>query len=127
MLIGELAKKADVPIDTIRFYEKRDLLKGEHFVRKDNTYRDYTEAAVARLQLIKQGQAAGLTLTEMSRSIHEWEADAFTTEHKRAFFQGKGKEIEARITALEHVKYPRLKTVGLYQASTSLHQRPGGF
>ena len=54
MLIRELARRVDLPIDTIRFYEKRELLQeGEHFVRKDNKYRDYTEAAIARLELIK--------------------------------------------------------------------------
>jgi len=105
MLIRELAKLVDLPIDTIRFYEKRALLQeGEHFVRKDNKYRDYTEAAIARLELIKQGQAAGLTLTEMSRSIREWENDALTAAQKREFFEGKMKAIEARQTELEHMK-----------------------
>ena len=105
MLIGELAKLVGLPIDTIRFYEKRDLLvDGQHFIRHGNKYRHYNEAAVARLHLIKNGQAAGLTLNEMSRSIAAWETEALSAQQKREFFQRKIQEIEARIGELEQMK-----------------------
>lgn len=104
MQIGELAKAAGLPIDTIRFYEKRGLLNGQHFVRRANGYRDYAPAAVDRLRLIKQGQAVGLTLSEICSSIQAWETNLLTIEEKREFFQGKIAEIDARIAELEQMK-----------------------
>lgn len=104
MRISELAKAVDLPVDTIRFYEKRGLLDDQHFVRKDNNYRDYSQAAVTRLRLIKNGQAAGLTLQEMCQNIRAWESDALTPQQKRIFFEAKIAEIDARIVKLEEMK-----------------------
>ena len=50
MLIRELSETTGIPVDTIRFYEKRGLLTEKHFCRRDNNYRDYAETAVARLE-----------------------------------------------------------------------------
>ena len=56
MRISELAKRADLTPDTIRFYEKIGLLDESHFRREDNNYRDYYESAFARLELVRLGQ-----------------------------------------------------------------------
>jgi DNA-binding transcriptional MerR regulator len=104
MLIGELSETVGLPVDTIRFYEKRGLLTEKHFCRKDNNYRDYTETAVARLELIKQGQLVGLTLAEMAHFIEAWETDALTTAQKIAFFEGKIVQVDAKIAQLERTK-----------------------
>src|SRR4051794_30299507 len=105
MRIGELAKQVCLPIDTIRFYEKRGLLfEGRHFVRQSNRYRDYTAQAIESLELIKRGQAAGLTLAELAASLQAWEANTLTAKQKRDFFQNKIKEIDARIKELEGMK-----------------------
>ena len=116
MLIHELAETAGVSIDTIRFYEKRGLLDKAHFQRKANHYRDYTEAAVSRLRLIQQGQAAGLTLAEMCRYIQAWESEQLTIDEKMEFFERKIEEIDARIAQLEQVK------VYLYQKLRMMDQ-----
>ena len=104
MLIHELARLVDLSIDTIRFYEKQGLLDGAHFSRRANNYRMYTEAAVERLRLVRQGQAAGFTLREMRSLIHAWENDQLTFEQKEAQFQRKMDEIDQRIADLLHCK-----------------------
>jgi len=104
MRIGELARAVGVTVDTIRFYEKRGLLDGQHFVRRENGYRDYTDTALQRLTLIKQGQAAGLTLAEMCQSLDAWESNELTPEEKREFFENKLLEIDVRIAELEAMK-----------------------
>jgi DNA-binding transcriptional MerR regulator len=45
--IGELARRAAVTIDTIRFYERRGVLPEPR--RRPSGYRIYTEAAVERI------------------------------------------------------------------------------
>lgn len=104
MLISELAAKTGVPIDTIRFYEKRGLLNGQHFVRAANNYRHYSDAAVERLTLIRNGQAAGITLNEMRESVDEWERGAIDQAEKVEFFRNKLREIDERIVALAEIK-----------------------
>ncbi len=104
MRISELAQQVGLTIDTIRFYEKRGLLDQSHFSRHANRYRDYSDVAVSRLLLIKQGQAAGLTLTEICKWIDAWETDQLTLEEKVDFFLRKIDEIETRIAQLEGVK-----------------------
>jgi len=63
MLIGVLAKKTNVPIQTIRFYELRKLLRQPP--RTASGYRSYTEADVERLGFIKQCQHIGFTLKDI--------------------------------------------------------------
>jgi DNA-binding transcriptional MerR regulator len=63
MLIGELAKKTTVPIQTIRFYELRKLLRQPP--RTASGYRCYSEADVERLGFIKQCQNIGFTLKDI--------------------------------------------------------------
>ncbi|MBI4660605.1 MAG: heavy metal-responsive transcriptional regulator [Verrucomicrobia bacterium] len=67
MLIGQLAKLAEVKTDTVRFYEKQGLLPKP--VRAANEYRVYDEAALSRLRFIKQAQALGFTLDEIRRVL----------------------------------------------------------
>jgi DNA-binding transcriptional MerR regulator len=71
MLIGALAKKTNVPIQTIRFYELRKLLRQPP--RTASGYRSYTEADVERLGFIKQCQHIGFTLKDIREllSIHD--------------------------------------------------------
>lgn len=104
MLIGELTEQTGVSIHTIRFYEKQGLLTEAHFTRRTNGYRSYNEAAVARLTLIKQAQAAGITLGEMRASIDEWETGSIGHTEKVEFFRQKLEQIDERIAALQAVK-----------------------
>ncbi len=48
--IGELAKMAEVTPDTIRYYEKQQMM--EHEVRTEGGFRLYTESDLQRLKFI---------------------------------------------------------------------------
>jgi MerR family Zn(II)-responsive transcriptional regulator of zntA len=104
MLIKELSNRTGVSIDTIRFYEKQGLLDETHFERSENHYRHYSEQAFNRLQLIKMGQCAGFTLSEMREAIHAWETDELTPEEKELHLFRKLEEIDQKMAALEKIK-----------------------
>ena len=104
MLIKEIAKRVGVSIDTIRFYEKQGLLDETHFQRSPNGYRHYSEASLQRLSLIKMGQAAGFTLSEMRRTVQAWETDELTPDEKVFYICRKLEEIEQKRQALENIK-----------------------
>lgn len=63
-LIGELAQRAGVNRETLRYYERRGLLRPSR--RSASGYRLYDSAAAERLSFIKRAQAFGFTLDEIS-------------------------------------------------------------
>ena len=65
MRIGELAKKADLKVDTVRYYEKAGLLPPPP--RRSNGYRDYGEPHVERLAFIRHCRALGMSLADINR------------------------------------------------------------
>ncbi|AXR05772.1 MULTISPECIES: MerR family transcriptional regulator [Gammaproteobacteria] len=62
--ISKLAKKANVGVETIRFYERKGLL--EQPIKPIQGYRQYTEQALSRVLFIKRAQYLGFTLAEIS-------------------------------------------------------------
>ena len=62
-LIGDLAKKTQLSTDSIRFYEKKQLIKPSF--RADNNYKYYDEDTLKRLIFIKRCRALDMTLHEV--------------------------------------------------------------
>jgi Cd(II)/Pb(II)-responsive transcriptional regulator len=61
--IGELAKMADCPVVTIRFYEKEGLLTAPE--RSGGNYRLYDDKDIERLRFIKHCRGHGMKLSEI--------------------------------------------------------------
>jgi MerR family mercuric resistance operon transcriptional regulator len=70
--IGAVARLAGVSIDTVRYYERRDLLRPAG--RLPSGYRLYTDAAVARIRLARQLQGLGMTLEEVAATLSAHDA-----------------------------------------------------
>jgi DNA-binding transcriptional MerR regulator len=64
LTIGQLARDAHVPLDTVRYYERRGLLPLPP--RTAAGYRQYSVDTVRRVAFIKRAQALGLTLDEIA-------------------------------------------------------------
>ncbi|MDI3196350.1 heavy metal-responsive transcriptional regulator, partial [Pseudarthrobacter sp. AL07] len=63
MRVGETAAAAGLTAKTLRFYEARGLLPAAE--RAPNGYRDYPHETVSRLEFIRRGRTAGLTLAQI--------------------------------------------------------------
>lgn len=63
MKIGELARRASVPIVTVRYYERQGLLPQPP--RQPSGYRSFQASDVVRLSFIKRAKALGFTLDEI--------------------------------------------------------------
>ncbi|HUA16350.1 MAG TPA: MerR family transcriptional regulator [Verrucomicrobiae bacterium] len=63
MQIGELAEKAGVNIQSVRFYERRRILREPP--RTSSGYRDYSKSDIEDICFIKQCQQLGFTLKEI--------------------------------------------------------------
>jgi DNA-binding transcriptional MerR regulator len=71
MHIGELARNAQVNVQTIRFYERQGLLPRP--MRSEAGYRCYESKDLERVIFIKRNQELGFTLTEIRQlfELHE--------------------------------------------------------
>ena len=67
LTIGQLAKMASVNAQTVRYYERRNLLQPTD--RKASGYRVYSGDALRRLRFIKNAQALGFTLHEIEELL----------------------------------------------------------
>lgn len=63
--ISELAKETGVGVETIRFYERRGILKQPPAPVQG--WREYGEDALSTVRYIRQGQQLGFKLAEMKR------------------------------------------------------------
>ncbi|MGV6858099.1 MAG: Hg(II)-responsive transcriptional regulator [bacterium] len=64
MTIGELADRAGVNIETVRYYQRRGLI--EEPPKPLNGFRRYPVATVERLWFIKRAQSLGFSLGEIA-------------------------------------------------------------
>jgi DNA-binding transcriptional MerR regulator len=67
MQIGQLAKRTALTVDTIRFYEKRQLLRKA--TRSAGGFRLYTTTDIEQLQFIRQMHELGFSLREIRELI----------------------------------------------------------
>jgi len=63
MKIGQLSKQTNCKIETIRYYEKIDLLPEP--LRSDGGYRIYDESHLKRLVFIRRSRELGFTIEEI--------------------------------------------------------------
>lgn len=61
--IGALAREAGVNVETVRYYQRRGLLREPH--RPPNGVRRYSESDLLRLHLIKRAQRLRFSLSEI--------------------------------------------------------------
>ena len=64
LTVGEVAKRAAVHIETLRYYERQGLVARPP--RSRSNYRLYPEETVRRVQFIKRAQELGFSLKEIS-------------------------------------------------------------
>src|SRR6266700_6790319 len=65
--IGQVARKAGVGVETVRFYEREGLL--EEPPRRTSGYRQYSEEVVKRIGFIKRAQKLGFSLKEITELL----------------------------------------------------------
>lgn len=63
MRIGELAKRGDCDVETVRFYEREGLLDAP--AREANGYRRYAQAQLLQLNFIRHCRSLGMALPDI--------------------------------------------------------------
>lgn len=71
MKIGELAKRAQIPVETIRYWEKEGLMPEP--ARTEGNYRRYTKAHLERLLFIRNCRTLDMSLDEIRQLLQLWD------------------------------------------------------
>jgi DNA-binding transcriptional MerR regulator len=72
--IGQLSVATGVPTSTIRFWERRDLLRP---AARSGGQRRYTEDALSQVGMLRLCQDAGFTLAEIQELVTKQQTDRF--------------------------------------------------
>lgn len=101
MRIGALAAKSGISRDTIRYYEKRGLL-GD--IGKDTAYKNYTQRALRRLELIQTAKNLGFTLTEIGEVMDAWDAEQLNVATKTRLLTQKLAQVKTKFEDLRRLQ-----------------------
>ena len=102
LTIGSLAKQAGVGVETVRFYERRGLVRRP--ARPGTGYRSYPEDAVARIRFIRNAQALGFTLQEVKDLLALRVTAGTSCAAVRSRATAKVADVNRRLTELECIR-----------------------
>ena len=107
--IGEVAKRARVHVETLRYYERRGLLVKP--LRSQSNYRQYADDTVRRVRFIKAAQALGFSLKEIQELLSLQAAPEARCVDIRTRTATKLTDIDAKINLLSAMKHALSKLV----------------
>ncbi|RJE88308.1 MerR family transcriptional regulator [Paenibacillus sp. 1011MAR3C5] len=95
MKINEVSKLSRLPISTLRFYERKNLIPDKFVQRDENNYRVYSEEIVDFLDDVK-------TLLSVNFSIEE--ISLLVNQELNLSYEVKKKMVEQRIKEIEDIQ-----------------------
>lgn len=118
-LRGEIAKMANINVETLRYYENNKLIPIPK--RTSNGYRIYSEDILIILSFIKNAKSAGFTLEQIRKLFSAVDGKNIDLGFVEKFIDEKLAEISDKIMELQSVS-ENLKDIkeNLYQ----LHECP---
>ena len=102
MRIGEVAVQAGVNIQTLRYYERRGILKEPK--RRLSGFREFTPETVRVVRFIKRAQELGFTLHEIEELLRLRDDRRATCAEVRATASDKIDDIARKIQSLQAMK-----------------------
>jgi MerR family transcriptional regulator, Zn(II)-responsive regulator of zntA len=97
--IGQLAKRAHINTDSVRFYERQGLVSPGR--KTSSGYRLYSDDALRRITFIKHAQRCGFSLAEIRDLLRMRDGVPTPPNEVYRFVHEKRAEIEITIAALQ--------------------------
>lgn len=104
MLIGEVVKKTGLSRDTIRFYEKKNLITVGRTDSEWNNYKKYSEEVIGDLILIKKAKSFGFSLNEIKELLELYRSNEASCDVLRFHLENKLKSIDEKINSLQQMR-----------------------
>ncbi len=109
--IGQVAQRAGVGVETVRFYEREGLL--EEPPRRVSGYRQYSEQVITRLHFIKRAKLLGFSLKEIAELLR-LRVDARTScKEVKQRTEAKIAEVEQKMVELQRMRQALLQVASL--------------
>ncbi len=108
--IGTVAKKLNISIDTLRYYEKIDLLKAIN--RNSGGIRCYDGSDIARIQFIQRAKMMNFTLDEIKALLKMRENPGQMRDEVRELTQQKLDVIERQMSELDILRQELQALIG---------------
>lgn len=100
--IGEVARRAKVNKETVRYYEKRELIPEPD--RRYSGYRIFTQRHIDQIKFIKRAQELGFTLSEIKELLELCMDEDSTCSEIKSEAQGKYRDVVEKIDDLRRIK-----------------------
>jgi DNA-binding transcriptional MerR regulator len=100
--IGELARTADIPPTTVRYYERIGLLVPDD--RSPGNYRLYSPASLRRLKFIRAAQSIGFTLDDIQALLGAQDGTRPSCPEVQLLIKDRLSEIAERLSSLRQVQ-----------------------
>ncbi len=122
MKIGELAVRAAVSVDTVRYYERQGLLPEP--TRQASGYRRYDESDVARLRFVRRAKALGFTLVEIRELLELSTRPEDDMGSLKAAATAKLADVESKLVELSRIREGLRTLVASCPGHGALNQCP---
>lgn len=122
MRISELEARTGLGRHALRFYEQEGLLAGVK--RGSNNYREYPEAAVKEMVLLRQLQSLGFSLQEIRQVLVAMRAKSIDCAKGAQLMADKRAAIQAQIANLRKVSNILLREQQRLQERAARHLKP---
>ena len=99
--IGRVASLAGVPLTTVRFYERANIVRPAG--RSGANYRLYSPEAIARIRFTRRAQEPGFTLREVKELLALRSDGKSSCKKVRASASDRIDDINARIRSLKRI------------------------
>lgn len=120
--IGQVAKQSGISVETIRYYEKKGLLKEPE--RKESGYRQYKQEAIARLSFIQQAKELGFSLKEIGELLSIRSDENNLCNEVKQLAQEKLGNIESKLKMLQRMRKSLKKLVDVCPGQAPLNECP---
>ena len=102
LTIGQLAQRAGVGVETVRFYERKGLIAEPP--RRQSGYRDYPLETVARVLFIRRAKQLGFTLKEINELLELRVTPKRSCSYVKQNADAKIADIDDKIVALRRMR-----------------------
>lgn len=124
MTIGEVSKKLDIPIDTLRYYEKIGLIGP--VPKTKSGIRDYDDISIRQIEFIKCMRSANLPIEELIKYMNLFKEGDKTLKERKQMLVNQRENVIKQIEELKKVKERLDHKLELYDEQLLEYRLKGG-
>lgn len=120
--IGQVARRTQVTVETVRFYEKQGLIVAPQ--RSDAGYRQYPEETVKRVRFIQHAKEVGFTLKDIAELLALRQEPRTSCADIKLRATQKIEEVDRKIQDLKRIRDALARMILTCSGSGAVSQCP---